>query len=58
MTETDFNGMKLGPAGAQILGAFMSTQLLRATGKLAKANLLGNEIPPEQAQELIDIMDS
>jgi hypothetical protein len=35
MTEADFSGKKLGTAGAQILAAFMSTELFEAKGSLS-----------------------
>jgi hypothetical protein len=42
MTEADFSGRKLGAAGAQILAAFMSTELFEAKGSLSKLNFSGD----------------
>jgi hypothetical protein len=41
MTEADFSGKKLGAAGAQILAAFMSTELFEAKGALSKLTFCG-----------------
>jgi Ran GTPase-activating protein (RanGAP) involved in mRNA processing and transport len=42
MTEADFSGKKLGAAGAQVLVAFMSTELFQAKGSLSKLDLSRN----------------
>ena len=47
MTEADFSGRKLGPAGAQILAAFMSTKLFEAKGSLSSLNLANNFLTGE-----------
>jgi hypothetical protein len=53
MTEADFSSKNLGPAGAIIISAWISH---KDKGALSSANLLGNYIPMEQAQELVKIM--
>jgi hypothetical protein len=59
MIEADFSGKGLGHAGgAQILAAFMSTKLFQDMGSLFSANLLGNNIGVEQAQELVKIKEA
>jgi hypothetical protein len=44
MTEADFSGKKLGAAGAQILSAFMSTELFEAKGSLSRLDVSGNRL--------------
>ena len=53
MTEADFRGKKLGAAGAQILAAFMSTELFEAKGQLSSLHLGRNQIPQEQMNAII-----
>jgi hypothetical protein len=44
ITAADLSGKKLGPAGAQILAAFMSTKLFQDKGSLSKLDISGNRI--------------
>ena len=50
MTEADFSGKKLGAAGAQILAAFMSTELFEAKGSLSSLTFCGNGGPSYQPE--------
>ena len=55
MTEADFSGKKLGAAGAQILAAFMSTELFEAKGSLASLDISGNRIGNKQEAKIKQI---
>jgi hypothetical protein len=55
MTEADFNGKKLGAAGAQILAAFISTKLFEAKGSLASLDISDNDIGDEQTAKIKQI---
>jgi hypothetical protein len=55
MTEADFSNKNLGAGGAIIISAWISH---KDKGALSSANLLGNYIPVEQAQELVKTMQA
>jgi hypothetical protein len=54
MTDADFSGKHLGSHGATILAAWLSSD----KGGTSSVNLLKNQIPVEQAQELVKLMQS
>ena len=55
MTEADFSGKELYAAGAQILVAFMSTELFEAKGSLASLDISDNSIGDEQEAKIKQI---
>ena len=55
MTEADFSGRKLGVAGAQILAAFMSTELFEAKGSLSKLKMTKYELPVQEIKTATEL---
>ena len=55
MTEADFSGKKLGRSGAQILAAFMSTELFEAKGSLSKLKMSKYELPVQEIKTATEL---
>ena len=55
MTEADFSNKKLGPAGAQILAAFIEREFFQDNGALAKLDISGNDIGAKQQAKIRQI---
>ena len=56
MTEADFSGKHLSATGAQILAAFMSTELFEARGSLVFLNLAKNKLGVEGAKHVAEVL--